>query len=222
MSNNKLKVEINFTDSPNFLMYCTSVILQIVSFVFLFKYKSLEYVIFIYSFILYAFSPLFLVDKIMENMSISPITIYKQICLFVSYGFVTAGLFIVLLTNEKARKIYEDESRTKETSATKYYKKSILTLFAIILPITWCLLGDSIFLREYAEGIKFVLPTRGAFDYIGTFFNLSSIFNSVYVTLVVGSGIVITVASLVLFVKSHKNYKIMARKQKADKQKTDV
>lgn len=200
----------NFTESTNFLMYCTSVALQIVSFVFLFKYKSLEYVIFIYSFILYAFSPLFLVDKLIENMSSSSsITIYKQVCLFVSYCFVAAGLFIVLLTNEKARKLYE-ESRTKETAASIYYKKRILTLFAIILPITWFLLGDFIILREYAEGIVFP-----------DVFDIANCLNMIYLFFVWVAGVVLTVASLVLFVKSYNHYKIMARKQRADKQKTD-
>lgn len=222
----------NFTESTNFLMYCTTVILQIVSFVFLFKYKSLEYILFIYSFILYAFSPLFLVEKLLENMSsMEVITILKLLCLFVSYFFTASGLLIVLLTNEKTRKLYV-ESRTTENPASIYYKKNILTLFAIILPLTWCLQGDVIFLRKYAEGIK----SSDLFisDFFGTFRKLLSIsdsaytefvkhtLNLVYVLLVGGAGIVIIVTSLVLFVNSYKKYKIMARKQKADKQKTDV
>jgi hypothetical protein len=196
----------NFTDSTNFLMYCTTVILQIVSFVFLFKYKSLEYIISIYSFILYAFSPLFLLDKLMENMSrMYLITTFKLFCLFVSYFFAVSGLFIVLLTNEKTRKLHV-EYRTTENPASIYYKKSILTLFVIILPLTWFLQGDIIFLSQYAEGIQFVRPT----------FDILSVLNFLYLLTGVLAGIVITVTSLVLFVKSYKNYKIVARKQKTD------
>lgn len=186
----------------NIIMYSTTVVLQIVSLVFLFRFKSLDYIIYIYSFVLYAFSPVLLL--VAENMDWTPFNLFKQGCLFLSYCFVLSGLFLVILTNEKNRKLFFK----KETIASKYYKKSILTLYAITLPLTWCLMVDHRFATTFLPYMKTLAVS---------FFPVYHwVLDILYILIILGVGITMTITSIVLFVQSYKNYKIAAKKRKTD------
>ena len=100
--------------------YILSVILQIISFSYLFDFKQTEYIVYVFSFVVYCVSPFLWIQdfhnfgsylekgnpKIFFNVKINVKRLfdYKRVSLYLASILTFLGIFLVILTNENIRK----------------------------------------------------------------------------------------------------------------------
>ena len=161
--------EINATSQFTVAFFLMTMCLQIISFLFLFNYRSTEYIVYIFSFIIFCVSPfvwindLLAVGSVLNTNSIYfSLFQYKEISLVISSLLLFLGIFLVLLTNENVRamkvgqkhkagevaeKTTSDENVTLNslwTSNSQEAKnKLILKLYATVVILSWGLVIET-------------------------------------------------------------------------------
>ena len=95
----------------NVLYFVLTMILQIISFSFLFNLRASEYIVYIFSFLVFCVSPFAWIadftalgDALYKKSAYYTLFQYKKLCLIIASCFVIAGIFLVILSNEKTRK----------------------------------------------------------------------------------------------------------------------
>jgi hypothetical protein len=108
---NTIEIKVKDKSRFNVLYFALTIILQIISFSFLFNYRSSEYIVYIFSFLVFCVSPfvwitdlIALGDVLNKNSIYYSLFRYKELSLIISSLLVVSGIFIVILSNEKTRK----------------------------------------------------------------------------------------------------------------------
>lgn len=105
--------EIKVKDKSKFnvLYFALTIILQIISFWFLFNFRSSEYIVYVFSFLVFCVSPfvwmtdLLALGNVLNKSSVYyTLFRYKELSLIISFVLVISGIFLVILSNEKTRK----------------------------------------------------------------------------------------------------------------------
>ena len=145
--------------------FVLTIILQLISFVFLFQYKSTEYIVYIFSFVIFCISPLIWINDLLAiGRGINPKNIYftlfqyKQLSLVISSIFVFLGIFLVILSNEKVRKQKVNEKIKNDkkhdwgegkindpdlnnldvaSASDKHTKSEIMRLYFLVITLSW-------------------------------------------------------------------------------------
>ena len=93
-----------------FIYYFLSVVLQIISLSYLFNHKSTEYLVYVFTFIIYCVSPFLWIQDLhnfgssIEKGRYKNLFKYKEVSLGISFLFTFLGILLVILTNENIRK----------------------------------------------------------------------------------------------------------------------
>ena len=141
----------------NVIYFALTMILQIISFWFLFNFRPSEYIVYIFSFLVFCISPfVWIKDLLAVGNVINPnsryyyLFQYKELSLVISSIFVVAGIFMVILANEKTREqkvntkkqedptvIIKDLNNLKTTPIQESRRKTILILYTTIISLMW-------------------------------------------------------------------------------------
>lgn len=90
--------------------YILSVILQIISFSYLFDFRQTEYIVYVFSFVVYCVSPFLWIQDFhnfgnyLEKSWVRILFKYKKYSLYLASILTFLGIFLVILTNENIRK----------------------------------------------------------------------------------------------------------------------
>jgi hypothetical protein len=112
--------EIPIKDKSEFnvLYFATTMILQMISFWFLFNFRSSEYIVYIFSLLVFCVSPfvwikdLLAIGNVLNKDSIYyTLFLYKGLSLAISSVLVIAGMFLVIMSNEITRKQKVEKKR---------------------------------------------------------------------------------------------------------------
>ena len=121
--------EIKTTSQFNVVYFLMTICLQIISFVFLFNYRSTEYIVYVFSFIVFCLSPFVWVNDLLAvgnvlntNSLYFTLFQYKELSLIISSLLIFLGIFLVLLTNENVRK--QKVLRHNKAEQLGYWKKT--------------------------------------------------------------------------------------------------
>ena len=142
------------------IYYLLCVIFYIINFVYLFHYKSTEYIAYIITFILNCIFPFIWLEdlQMMFSKYNSVFMKYKVYSIFVSNILVFLALILVVITNEKVRKVklQDNETEKKEGKETRpvdnlfnndnrkeYRDKVILIMFTTFVALTWGMIGET-------------------------------------------------------------------------------
>lgn len=142
-----------------------TMILQIISFIFMFNYKSSEYIVYIFSFFVFCLTPFLWIkdltavgDLNKNSKYYSSLFKYKQVSLIISSAFIFVGLIFVLLTNEKIRQIKVTEKKETKNKddwdtdtntnlnnlkPTVQMNKQILIQYTTIVTLMWGLIFET-------------------------------------------------------------------------------
>lgn len=148
------------------ILYFVSIIMYIVSFIYLFKHKTTEYVGYVFVFIINALFPFTWIEDFYNFVKynfgtigdVSSLSSAKTLMQYRSLGIYLAStlqflaLFLVLLNNENVRKMKkateDDESKRPKKNGldtgnkkTEHNDKVITILFVTITTIIWSLIG---------------------------------------------------------------------------------
>lgn len=148
------------------ILYFVSIIMYIVSFVYLFKQKSAEYIVYVFIFIVNAIFPFTWIEDFynfikynfgpFEDFFNLPHTkllvIYRSLGIYFASLLQFLALFLVLLNNENVRKMKkatedDNSNRPKKTGLdtgnkkTEHYDKVITIMFVTISTLIWSLIG---------------------------------------------------------------------------------
>ena len=151
--------------------YILSVILQIISFSFLFDFRQTEYIVYVFSFVVYCVSPFLWIQELRElgtnlkGSSVYNLFKYKEFSIYLSSVLTFLGIFLVILTNENIRKqkvginkareekgyheqTEEERDETLNSLKTKdkqkeHYSKVVLILYTTVVALTWGLIGET-------------------------------------------------------------------------------
>ena len=148
----------------NVVYFFMTMCLQIISFVFLFNFRSTEYIVYIFSFIIFCVSPFVWINDFLAvstglntDSRYSTLFQYKEISLGISSLLIFLGIFLVILTNEKIRKQKveqklkaekiddwsadkkpaENLNSLKTSDSQEYNSKEILRLYALAVILSW-------------------------------------------------------------------------------------
>lgn len=148
----------------NVVYFFMTMCLQIISFVFLFNFRSTEYIVYIFSFIIFCVSPFVWINDFLavstglnKDSRYSTLFQYKEISLGISSLLIFLGIFLVILTNEKIRKQKveqklkaekiddwsadkkpaENLNSLKTSDSQEYNSKEILRLYALAVILSW-------------------------------------------------------------------------------------
>ena len=177
-----------------------TIVLQIISFIFLFNYKSSEYIVYIFSFIVFCLTPfLWIKDLVAVGIAnnnskyYSSLFKYKQVSLLISSVLIFVGLILVLLTNEKIRQIKvtgkkqtdkkddwersdTDTNTNLNTLNTTVLKeqadKKILILYTTIVTLSWGLIFETFSKSETFGKKKESILENNEFHAIGGLLNI--------------------------------------------------
>jgi len=142
------------------IYYLLCITFYIISFVYLFNYKSTEYIAYIITFILNCVFPFIWLEDLQMMFSKygSVMMKYKVYSIYISNILVFLALFLVVITNEKVRKVkikeYNDEKATNNEARpvdnlyTKDHLKEkrdkvILIIFITFIALTWGMIGET-------------------------------------------------------------------------------
>ena len=141
--------------------YVLCVVVYIISFIYLFNYKSTEYIAYIITFILNCIFPIIWLEDLQKFLRFhgTRMMMYKVYSILLSSILVFIALFLVIITNEKVRKvkIREYKANTKDCKSEaipvdnlyttdnkkEYLDKVILILFTTITALIWGMLGET-------------------------------------------------------------------------------
>jgi hypothetical protein len=151
--------------------YILSIILQIISFSFLFDFRQTEYIVYVFSFVVYCVSPFLWIQEFhnvgsyLEKSWVRILFKYKKISLYLASILTFLGIFLVILTNENIRKQkvgthkagqdkgYHDQndderegvlnSLKTDNKQTEHYRKVVLILYTTVVTITWGIIGET-------------------------------------------------------------------------------
>ena len=138
------------------IYYLLCIIFYIISFVYLFDYKSTEYIAYIITFILNCIFPFIWLEdlQMMFSKYNSVFMKYKVYSIFVSNILVFLAFILVVITNEKVRKVkihdYEIGKDTRPVdnlfnndNRKEYRDKVILIMFTTFVALTWGMIGET-------------------------------------------------------------------------------
>jgi hypothetical protein len=192
------KEEEKQTSQFKVVYFLMTVSLQIISFFYLFNYRSTEYIVYIFSFIVFCVSPfVWLNDLIAVGSVLNPnsryynLFQYKELSLAISSLLLFLGIFCVLLTNENVRKQKVDQKlkadkvdhwkKTKPTEKLNSLKttnlrednnKTILRLYALVVVLSWGLVLEAFSDSEtFGEKMKKGTTSSGFVELTAWFLN---------------------------------------------------
>lgn len=103
-----------------FIYYFVSIVLQIISLSYLFNHKSTEYLVYVFSFIIYCVSPFLWIQDLryfgntLAKGTYKNLFKYKEVSLGISFFLTFLAILLVILTNENIRKHKLGIHRKKE------------------------------------------------------------------------------------------------------------
>ena len=113
----------------NALYFLSTIVLQMISFIFLYNFKSSEYIVYIFSFIVFCLTPFLWIRDLLavgnvlnKNSRYYSLFQYKKVSLVISFLFTFLGLSFILKTNESIRKQKVKVSSTIDK--TEYWNRS--------------------------------------------------------------------------------------------------
>jgi hypothetical protein len=156
----KIKTFIVEQTNTSIVVYFITIILYIISFTYLFKKDSTEYIVWVLLFILNFITPIIWFGDMLELFSLvtkytpafdTNMYMYGFVCLCVTFLLTFIGLFMVLLKNEEVRKIKKEQGYYKDTSTLPDLKtnirevekkdREISIIYTTIVSLSWAMIA---------------------------------------------------------------------------------
>lgn len=102
------------------IYYALTIILQVINLIFLFDYRSTEYLVYVFSFIVFCVTPFLWIGDLrnfgnaLSKGTYKNLFKYKEFSLLISFLLTFLGILLVILTNENVRKYKAGVDKNKE------------------------------------------------------------------------------------------------------------
>ena len=102
------------------IYYALTIILQVINLIFLFDYRSTEYLVYVFSFIVFCVAPFLWIGDLrnfgnaLSKGTYKNLFKYKEFSLLISFLLTFLGILLVILTNENVRKYKAGVDKNKE------------------------------------------------------------------------------------------------------------
>lgn len=152
---------LDTSPTKRMVMYFVSILMYIISFTYLFKHQTSEYIAYVFVFIVNACFPfVWLSDYnnfVTKYFAGNPFQTYRTYGMYIAFALQFLALFLVLLKNENVRKMKmsntnNDEYQTSRTESPNLDTKNkkteqndyfIASAFVTITTLIWCLIGHT-------------------------------------------------------------------------------